>query len=233
MAVIGVIQARWGSTRFAGKVLADVAGVPMLRRVIERTRKARMIDRLIVATAGEHAEAIVGHAAALGVDCFIGDPATEEDVLHRFVLATRKQEAGDWVIRICGDNPLIVPSAIDELVAMGTWWNRRAGPPADYVGFRDPCREPPWIIGHPTGYFAELIQIGALQQLDDELASDDPYREHVTMGLWKRPGRFWCVPVPVPMWYHDPRVLRETAVDTPDDLARVVEWIESGNGIPD
>ena len=48
--IVCVLQARMGSTRLPGKILKDLAGAPMLQRLIERVRSSRLIDALVVAT---------------------------------------------------------------------------------------------------------------------------------------------------------------------------------------
>ncbi|MFH1281191.1 MAG: 3-deoxy-manno-octulosonate cytidylyltransferase, partial [Candidatus Omnitrophota bacterium] len=53
MDVIGVIPARYSSTRFQAKVLADICGKPMLQHVWERAKQSRMLDDLIIACDSE------------------------------------------------------------------------------------------------------------------------------------------------------------------------------------
>ena len=50
MNAIGVIPARWGSTRFEGKILAEIAGKPMIQHVFERASQAQKIDDVLIAT---------------------------------------------------------------------------------------------------------------------------------------------------------------------------------------
>ena len=62
--VVGIIQARMGSTRLPGKVLADIEGEPMLVRTFERSRRASSLDDLVIATTDENADAPVADMAA-------------------------------------------------------------------------------------------------------------------------------------------------------------------------
>ena len=58
--VVAVIPARWGSTRFPGKILAEIAGEPMIVHVVRRAREATSIDHVIVATDDERIAEVVG-----------------------------------------------------------------------------------------------------------------------------------------------------------------------------
>ena len=57
--VIGVIPARYGSSRFPGKVLAEIRGKPMIQRVYEQAVKSKMLDRLLVAVDDERVKKCV------------------------------------------------------------------------------------------------------------------------------------------------------------------------------
>ncbi len=113
MNVTAIIQARMASTRLPGKVLADIAGRPMLARVCDRVERAETVDRVVVATGdGSSDEPIVECCRQLGVACFRG---SEADVLDRFDRAAREFNA-QVVVRITADCPLIDPGVIDEVV---------------------------------------------------------------------------------------------------------------------
>lgn len=113
MTVGAIIQARMGSTRLPGKVLVDIEGAPMLARVIERSRRARTIDRLVVATTTKSEDdPIAACGRELGVDVFRGN---ENDVLDRYYQAAR--HCGfDVVARITSDCPLVDPGLMDEVI---------------------------------------------------------------------------------------------------------------------
>ena len=110
---IAIIQARMGSSRLPGKVLLDIAGQPMLRRVVERTRLAKTIDQVVVATTRSHPTTRWSSCARrLGYDCYRG---SLYDVLDRYYQATRQFEAKN-IVRITADCPLIDPEVIDRTV---------------------------------------------------------------------------------------------------------------------
>ena len=113
MRVVAIIQARMGSTRLPGKVLKDLGGETVLARVVKRTRRATLLDEVVVATSVLPADdAIVRECEALKVACFRGD---ELDVLDRYYRAAQKF-AADAIVRITSDCPLIDPELIDATI---------------------------------------------------------------------------------------------------------------------
>ncbi len=109
--IIAVIPARYQSTRFQGKPLAIIAGKPMIQRVYEQVGQADGIDKVIVATDDERIYNAVlefnGNAIMTG-ECSCG---TER------VYAAIKDYSCDIVINVQGDEPLIKPEMINELIA--------------------------------------------------------------------------------------------------------------------
>ena len=111
--VMAIIQARMASSRLPGKVLLDIAGQPMLGLVHVRTRRARRVDDVLVATTTDDAdEPICEYCEAHGIRFTRG---SQFDVLDRYYQAARKFEA-DIVLRITADCPAIDPQLIDEAV---------------------------------------------------------------------------------------------------------------------
>src|SRR5690242_20000942 len=97
MITAAIIQARMGSSRLPGKVLADIAGKPMLKRVCERVAQATQVDVILVATSTAPADDAVAELCRReGVRCYRG---SEEDVLDRYYQAAREAKA-DVVVRI-------------------------------------------------------------------------------------------------------------------------------------
>ncbi len=111
MKAIGVIPARWGATRFEGKVLANLLGNPMIQHVWENAKKARTLDDLIVACDDERilkaVEGFGGKAIYTSPDQPSGTDRLAEVVNAMDV---------DIVVNIQGDEPLIKPIMIDNLV---------------------------------------------------------------------------------------------------------------------
>ncbi len=109
--IIGVIPARYGSSRFEGKVLVDIAGKSMIQRVYERARQSKTLDELLVAVDDPRVQSCVeafgGKAILTGADHQSGTDRIAEVVEPRPV---------DIVVNIQGDQPLLDPNMIDEAV---------------------------------------------------------------------------------------------------------------------
>ncbi|MEM9022943.1 MAG: 3-deoxy-manno-octulosonate cytidylyltransferase [Bacteroidota bacterium] len=113
MRVLGIIPARYDSTRFPGKPLAEIAGKSMIQRVYERVRQANGLHHVVVATDDAR---IAQHVEAFGGAVTMTDP-THCSGTDRCAEASRNvTEPHDVVVNIQGDEPLIHPEQIDELV---------------------------------------------------------------------------------------------------------------------
>ncbi len=110
MKIIGVIPARYGSTRLKGKPLMDICGKTMIQHVYEQVSKSELIERVIVATDDERIAKVVsefgGEAVITSVDHPTGSDRVAEVV---------KNIDCDIVVNIQGDEPLIMPEIIDEI----------------------------------------------------------------------------------------------------------------------
>ncbi len=106
-----VIPARFASTRFPGKPLADIHGKPMIQWVYERARQAKRAERVIVATDDER---IVAAVRAFGGEVVMtsSDLASGTDR----VAAVAEKFPADYYVNVQGDEPLIAPGAIDACV---------------------------------------------------------------------------------------------------------------------
>src|SRR5256714_3112841 len=110
--IVGIIPARWGSTRFPGKALHEIAGKPLLQHVWERCRRAKKLDRLIIATDDFRiAEAAFNWGAEVAMTS-----AKHESGTDRIAEVAAKMKAFAHIINIQGDEPLIDPKLIDRLV---------------------------------------------------------------------------------------------------------------------
>lgn len=111
MKVIGIIPARWGSTRLPGKSLVSICGKPLIQWVVEGARQAKRLDCLLVATDDTR---ILEAVEKLGVEAVMtrSDHPSGTD---RVAEASNGRGA-DIVINIQGDEPLIDPGLVDRLV---------------------------------------------------------------------------------------------------------------------
>lgn len=110
---VGVIPARYGSTRFPGKPLAMVAKKPMIQWVYERSTQARLLDKVVVATDDYR---IYNAVRAFGGLVQMTD-AEHNSGTDRVAQVARGLDA-DIIINIQGDEPLIEPDGIDTLVRL-------------------------------------------------------------------------------------------------------------------
>lgn len=110
---IGVIPARWASTRFPGKSTALICGKPLIQWVIERASRAKFLDRVIVATDDQR---IAGAAAKAGADAVM-TRADHPSGTDRVAEAAGKFKA-EIIVNIQGDEPTIDPELIDELIVV-------------------------------------------------------------------------------------------------------------------
>lgn len=108
---IGIIPARYGSTRFEGKVIKDLCGKPIIQHVYERAKKAKTLDELIIAADDDRIIQVVEQFG--GKVVFTSKShATGTDRLTEVVNAIDVK----IVVNIQGDEPLINPMTIDDLV---------------------------------------------------------------------------------------------------------------------
>lgn len=190
------------STRLPGKVLAEVAGRPMLYHVVHRAMGAKTLDQVVVATSDREADdPIAGYCAEQGTAYFCG---SEEDVLDRYLQAARQFEA-DVIVRLTADCPLLDPEIIDQVV--GAYHSGRY----DYVSNTLDCT-------YPDGLDTEVFSRAALERTARE-ARLPSEREHVTPYMRNHPELFHQLNVSGREdWSH----LRWT-VDEPADLEFVRE----------
>jgi 3-deoxy-manno-octulosonate cytidylyltransferase (CMP-KDO synthetase) len=111
LAVVGIIPARWGSTRFPGKPLALLAGRPMIEHVWRRASRAKVLTRLVVATEDQR---IVRAVRGFGGEAVM-TPAGCATGTDRLAVVARRLKC-DVVVNIQGDEPFVNPRDLDALV---------------------------------------------------------------------------------------------------------------------
>lgn len=200
--IAAILQARMSSTRLPGKVLADLAGAPMILRQLERLNRARTIHHLIVATSDDPSDDVLAdHLTKAGVEVFRG---SMQDVLGRFAGAATSLRHEDLVVRLTADCPLTDPKLIDAMIG------KHVASHVHYTATTLPTRT------YPKGLDAEVMSVGMLRLVAAEAA--DPYeREHVTPFIYRRPDRFTLGGLSQDRDEGDVR----WTVDRPDDLVFV------------
>ncbi len=117
MKIHGIIPARYASTRFPAKALADIAGKSMVQRVYEQARQASSLNEVVVAT--DH-EAIFSHVQSFGGRVVMTSPDHPSGTDRCFEASQRVGADYDFVINIQGDEPFIQPQQIDTLASVLT-----------------------------------------------------------------------------------------------------------------
>ena len=204
------------SSRLPGKVLSDIAGEPMLARVVARTSRAESVHQVLVATTTDASDdPVAARCDAVGIPYTRG---SLNDVLDRYYQAASQAKA-EIVVRITGDCPVIDPVLIDNCV------NALLNGSFDFTCNRLP---PPFTRTYPIGLDTEVCTFAALEKAWNE-AKETFHREHVmpfiyegvslmaesrslSTGISKRGFK-------IAQLHHDPDYghMRWT-VDTPEDL---------------
>lgn len=211
MKVVAIIQARMGSQRLPGKSMMEIADKPLLWYVIERVKKAKSLDSVILATSTKpENDPLCRLAEELNVEVFRG---SEIGVLSRYVEAGRGTNA-DIIVRICADNPLIDPCEIDRIVQHHIYTR------SDYSFNHIPTKE----NNYPDGLGAEVIDAKILYSLS-ELHLTPEEKEHVTLHIIQNPDRYTISSCEAPYEIIGPDIKLD--IDTPDDFKRMKYFIES------
>jgi spore coat polysaccharide biosynthesis protein SpsF len=185
------------SRRFPGKVLAPFRGRPLIAHVIGAARAALPGTDPIVVTSDEASDTpLVAYLTAEGIPCFRGPL---DDVLARLVACLDRHPC-DWVLRVCGDSPLLSPALLRTVV-------ERRSDDAELVTTTAPRT-------FPRGQNAELIRSSALRDAAAQATAADD-REHVTPWLHRRGKLVSVRSTDASLASHS------IAVDTIEDLQRL------------
>ena len=113
--IVGIIPARYASSRFPGKPLIDIKGKSMIQRVYEQAKKSTLLDRVVVATDDAR---IFNHVKNFGGDVVMtaSDHPSGTDRCMDALL--KLKEDYNYVINLQGDEPFIEPEQVDELAAV-------------------------------------------------------------------------------------------------------------------
>ncbi|OGG60559.1 hypothetical protein A3C86_04710 [Candidatus Kaiserbacteria bacterium RIFCSPHIGHO2_02_FULL_49_16] len=176
--IAAIIQARMSSSRLPGKVMLDLAGAPVLVRVVERVRSAKLVDVVAVATSTDPSDdPIAALCEERNIALFRGPL---DDVLARYIGAAHALGC-ETIVRITSDCPLIDPSVIDlciETFLEGHY---------DYISNCAPGERT-----FPRGLDVEVCATVALERADRDAKA--PYeREHVMPFIWENKKNLFSV----------------------------------------
>lgn len=177
MKVVCLVQARVGSTRLPGKILKEICGKTILHHEIDRLKKCKEIDEIVIATTDkEDDDKIVNEAKKLSVKYFRG---SENDVLSRFYYAAKENNA-DIVVRVTSDCPCIDFEILDKML----------------IYFKDKYKEKQidYLSNtinrtYPRGYDIEIFTFSALEKSYIN-AKKEYEREHVTPYIYDKTNNF-------------------------------------------
>ena len=109
---VGIIPARWASTRFPGKALHPIAGKPLLQHVWERCRRAKNLDAVIIATDDMR---IANAASDWRAEVALTSPKHRSGT-DRIAEVAKKSKEFAFIVNVQGDEPLVEPGLIDRIV---------------------------------------------------------------------------------------------------------------------
>lgn len=204
--VVIVVQARMGSTRLPGKVLKKILNKELLSYQLERLKRVKLADAIVVATTeAAKDEEIVKLTLKEKVSVFRG---SEDDVLERTYKAAKEHQA-DVVVRITGDCPLIDPALVDKVIDYFLTVN----PPCDYVS--NTLKRT-----YPRGLDVEVFSFKGLEACYKNAKHPDE-KEHVTPYFYRHPKEFALGNVASPLDLSKHR----WTVDTLEDFELVTRMI--------
>jgi 3-deoxy-manno-octulosonate cytidylyltransferase (CMP-KDO synthetase) len=186
---LGVIPARYGSTRFPGKILAPLCGRPLVLWVLDRVRQSAVLEKVLVATDDERIVDVVRGAGADAVYTSPDHPSGTDRI------AEAVQGTGaDVVVNIQGDEPLIDPALIDRvagiLLADPDWDMATAAVP---IGEERDLADPSVVkaVFNARGqalYFSRAaIPFVRDREGRDALAGDSLHYRHIGLYAYQRP----------------------------------------------
>lgn len=201
MNIIASIQARMGSSRLPGKVFKTINGKPMLLWQVERLRHSKFIKDIVVATTTCKSDNILAEfCLENGISVYRG---SENDVLGR-IAGLIKHFSIDIHVECFGDSPLIDPQIIDEYVNIFLERN-------DLEFISNSIR-----TTYPPGAEVIIYKGATLLEAEKLVDIDDPFREHVSIHIYKNPDIFKCKNITAPDNLNYPELFLE--VDTEEDF---------------
>jgi len=201
--IIGIIQARMGSSRFPGKVMESVCGKPLIGHMLDRLKMSRLLEKVIIATSTDMKnDSLCEYLQKRGTDVFRGD---EDDVLDRFYKAAITYHPSS-VMRLTGDCPLIDPVICDHLIQ--SFLEKKV----DYA-----CLTPAFA----EGLDCEIMTMETLKKIYQK-AQMKSEREHVTLYLHNHKNDFAVFKLDN---YRDDSLYR-IVVDEPEDFIVVKKIME-------
>ena len=159
--VTAIVQARLTSTRFPGKIFEKIGGKILIQILIDRLKKSKFIDQIILAIPDDKKNRIISNKIK-NVKIFYG---SEFDVLKRYYEAAKKFSA-NVIVRICGDCPFVDPKIVDKMLK-------------EYQKNKVDYLSNTIIPTFPDGLDVEIFDFKTLKNIH-QIAKKNDHREHVT-----------------------------------------------------
>ncbi|MBI2045172.1 glycosyltransferase family protein [Candidatus Pacearchaeota archaeon] len=178
--IAAIIQCRLGSTRLPNKIFMKIEGKTILDHLIERVKKSKYIERIIIATTTKKIDdRVVEFSRKNSFDYYRG---SESDVLDRFYQTAKKFNV-DTIVRVTPDNPMIDPKVMDFVIKKFLEYKY-----LDYASNVYPTQT------FPNGLDTEVFSFKALKYLWGK-TKDRVDREHVTFYIKNHPTEFktYCI----------------------------------------
>lgn len=166
-----IIQARMGSSRLPGKSMMDLAGAPLVGRILERVKRCILVDEVVLAIPDTSEDLVLGHLGQVyGVSVYFG---SEHDLVERYYQAALRCKA-DVVVRLPADNATPEPSEIDRIIEHHLLLKRR--------GFSSNLAE---IANsqYPDGIGAEVFDFSLLADVRSN-SNNSLLREHLHLNFY-------------------------------------------------
>lgn len=196
--IVASIEARMTSSRLPGKIMLKCLNKPLLALLVERVSRSHFIDEVVVSTTTNSADKeIVECTKKLNIGCYRG---SEIDVLKRVVEAMQEAHA-DIVVHLTGDNPLIDPEIIDQLIKI-------------YIKNKYDYVSNMRVRSYPIGLDTQVTSLTVLKE-SLRIAADAPQHEHVCLSIYENKDIFKLYNLIAPPKLFRPE-LRWT-VDTKED----------------
>ena len=175
MNIVIIVQARMSSSRLPGKIQLPLAGAPLLARMVERAKAAKLANQVIVATSTESSDdGLVALGREFGFHVFRG---ALNDLLDRHYQAALACQA-DVVLKIPSDCPLIDPAIIDKVIS----FYLSNAHQYDFVSNLHPAT-------YPDGNDVEIMPFSVLKSAWEN-ATRPLEREHTTPYIWENQQMF-------------------------------------------
>jgi spore coat polysaccharide biosynthesis protein SpsF len=194
--ILGIIQARMNSTRLHGKVLLPIFSKPILWHIFQRLQFSKKIDFICISTSNEKSDdPIAQFANANNLPCYRG---SEDDLISRHLGAAKKFNA-DTIVRITGDNPLVDPEIVDNVISL---YSKHLN--ADFVSNSRTHTFPP-------GLDVEVIPIETLEKLLPISKNKIFYEYFINMYIYQYPDKF---------------ISKELTMDPPNNIRLTLDYFE-------